>query len=493
MKPNPRYAIGLCGTILFLLGLFLPGGCNPTDQGSRITEKADSARPNVIFILIDTLRPDRLGCYGYRRDNSPTIDALAKEGVLFERAISAAPWTQPSIASLFAAVYPGVHGVIGYRKAYQGVKDKTKTVTVFADSFQTLAESFQGAGYATAAIVANPFLVKGFGFAQGFDHYNDTITDNWVTGDIVNQAALAWLIKQDKKKPFFLYLHYMDAHGPYAAPPKFLDPLLDDLEREGVKEKLSPEAIQKLDYLWQPPTGPTDLARHNKLSLYREYWSARYEAGIRQVDFHLQQLREELIKLGLWKDAYIILTADHGEALYEHGLWDHGFSAYHTDLHVPLILRWPGTIPEGRRIHALARLIDLAPTLVTQLHLSPMTHIQGTSLLPIIQGRSTGEAPPVAFAESVKIGPEQRAVYAGAWKLLLFVDTGEVKLFQIDRDPLEQKDLAETHPKLTSELRDILNEQHEQNKKLSQGVPTQRATLTDEPIKRLRSLGYLGE
>ncbi len=488
MRPNPRHAIGLCGAVLFLLG-----GCNPTDQETRTAPKADTARPNVIFIMIDTLRPDRLGCYGYRRDNAPTIDALAKEGVLFERAISAAPWTQPSIASLFASVYPGVHGVIGYRKAYQGVKDEAKTVTVFVGSFQTLAESFQSAGYATAAIIANPFLVKGFGFDQGFDHYNDTITDNWVTGDIVNQAALAWLTRRKNKKPFFLYLHYMDVHGPYAAPPKFLDPLLDDLEREGVREKLSPEAIQKLDYLWQPPTGPTDLARHNKLSLYREYWSARYEAGIRQVDYYLQQLREQLIELGLWDDAYIILTADHGEALYEHGFWDHGFGVYHTDLHVPLIMRWPGTLPANQRIHALARLIDLAPTLIAQLHLTPMTHIQGASLLPIIQERSPGEAPRMAFAEGVKIGPEQRAVYAGPWKLLLFVDTGEVKLFQIDRDPLEQKDLAETHPKLTSELRGVLNEQQRRNKELSRGVPAHQTTLTDEQINRLRSLGYLGE
>ncbi len=478
-------AVGLCCATLFLLG-----GCKPMAQD---TEAAAAARPHVIFIMVDTLRADRLGCYGYRRDNSPTMDLIAKEGVLFERTIAASPWTQPSIASLFASVYPGVHGVIGYREAYEGVLDDTKAVTVFADSFQTLAESFQNAGYATAAIVANPFLVDPFGFSQGFDHYDDTFADNLISGKVVNKAALKWLSQRDQTKPFFLYLHYMDAHGPYDAPPEFLDPLVNDLEREGVTESLSPEAVKKLNYLWKPPTGPTDLSRHDKLSHFREYWSARYESGIREVDTHLGRLRTGLVEMGLWNNAYVILTADHGEALYENGYWDHGFSAHHTDLHVPLILRWPAGLQAGQRIQALTRLIDVAPTLIDQLHLSPMVNVQGTSLVPIIQDKVQDETPTVAYAEGVKMGPEQRAVYTGDWKLLLTVDTGVVELYNIDRDPLEQNDLAAKHPKLTSELQTILTEQHERNKKLSQGVETQRATLTDEQIKRLRALGYLGE
>jgi len=478
----------LIGTAVVLLG-----ACHPDQDDPHAHSITARTRPNVIFILVDTLRPDRLGCYGYRRDNAPTIDAIAEEGVVFERAVSAAPWTQPSMASLFAAVYPGVHGVIGYREAYEGLLDRAKAVTVFADSFQTLAESFHGAGYATAAIMANPFLVKAFGFAQGFDYYDDGFADNRITGDVVNKAALKWLATRDTTKPFFLYLHYMDVHGPYDAAPEFLDPLVDDIERTGVKDLLSPEAIKALGYLFKPPTGPTDLNRHNRLSHYREYWSARYEAGIRRVDSHLAELRHGLIEMGLWQDAYIIVTADHGEALYENGYWDHGFSVHHTDLHVPLILRWPAMLPSGRRIGALTRLIDVAPTLVEQLHLSSMDAAQGRSLVPLLQDDAPAMAPTVAFAEGVKMGPEQQAVYAGEWKLMLTPDTDVVALYRLDGDPLEQHDLAAKYPKLTAELRGLLIEQRKRNEKLSQGAETPRVVLTDEQMKRLRSLGYLGD
>ena len=228
------------------------------------------------------------------------------------------------------------------------------------------------------------------------------------------------------------------------------------------------------------------------MNRYREYWSARYEAGIRQVDFHLNELETKLSEMGLWQDAYVILTADHGEALYEHGYWDHGFSAHHTDLHVPLILRWPDKLPRGKRISGLTRLIDLLPTLRDQFGLKPLAGLQGVSLVSILSGGTDGEAV-TAYAEGVKMGPEQRALYAGAWKLLLTVDTDEVKLYHIVRDPLEQEDLAGKYPKLVAELRTLLTEQHERNRKMAEGVEIKQAPLTDEQIKRLRALGYLGE
>jgi len=482
-----RHVAVLVGTLLLLVG-----ACKRGEQGTVTSSAPFAARPTVIFIMVDTLRADRLACYGYRRANAPTIDALAREGVLFERTIAASPWTQPSIASLFSSWYPTAHGVLGYREAYEATVDETKHVTVFAESFRTLAESMQEAGYATAAFVANPFLVESFGFAQGFDHFDDSFANNLTTGDVVNAAAVKWLADRDTQKPLFLYLHYMDAHGPYSAPPRFLDPLIDDLERTGVRELLSPEAVRRLDYLYQPPTGPTDLERHNRLNHYREYWSARYEAGIRQVDFYLSELEAKLTEMGLWQNAYIILTADHGEALDEHGYWDHGFSAHHTDLHVPLILRWSGKLPRGTRIADLTRLIDLLPTLREQFDLQPLVTIQGVSLVPILAGDDRSDAI-TAYAEGVKIGPEQRAIYVGAWKLLLTVDTDEVNLYHIVRDPLEQEDLAAKHPKLAAELRALLMEQHERNKKLAEGVETQQAPLTDEQIERLRTLGYLGD
>lgn len=476
------------GCVIGIVGLV---GCRRESTESP-KGAAKAQRPTVIFILVDALRADRLGCYGCSHGNSPTIDALATEGVLFERAVAAAPWTQPSIASLFSGVYPTAHGVLGYKEAYESVVDKTPAVTVFSDDFETLAESMKRGGYTTAAFVANPFVVREFGFAQGFDHFDASFASNLTNGDVVNKAVLDWLDTRTDKKPLFLYLHYMDVHGPYDAAPKFLDPLLDEIEQKGVSELLTPEAVKKLDYLWQPPTGPTDLARHNKLSHYREYWEARYEAGIRRFDYYFAQLESELKSRGIWNDAMIVLTADHGEALYEHGYWDHGFSVYDTDLHVPLILRRPGVLPAGKRIPDIVRLIDVQNTLCDQFGITPPANTQGRALSPLFT--KGGKWDPVsAYAEGVKIGPEQRAMYAAGWKLLLHTDTDKMELYHFVRDPGEQTDLATKYPRLVEQMRTMLDDQLTRNQRRAAGLELEKAPLTDEKIKQIRSLGYTGD
>jgi len=478
-------------SVSLVAGLACVAGCR-RDHEEQPGDLAGKTKPDVIFILVDTLRADRLGCYGYRRDNSPRIDALAREGILFERAVAPSPWTQPSMASLFAGLYPTAHGVLGYRRAYEGVAGTAPAVTVFADEFETLAESMKRGGYETAAFVSNPFIVEDFGFAQGFDHFDDSFASNLTNGDVVNEAALAWLDARSDERPLFLYLHYMDCHGPYAAGPRFLDPLVEELERTGVSDRLSPEAVGKLDYLWKPPTGPTDLARHDKLSHFREYWAARYESGIRQFDHHLEALEAELARRGLWEDAFVILTADHGEALYEHGYWDHGYSVYHTDLHVPLILRWPGRLPAGQRIEELVRLIDVHDTICDALALAPPDNTQGRSLKPLLLAGGDWEAVS-AYAEGVKIGPEQRAVYAAGWKLLVRTESDETELYRIVSDPSEQNDIAAEYPKLVVRMRALLDEQLERNRQRARGVDVRQVPLGREKIEQIRSLGYLGD
>jgi len=473
-----------------------PFGCRPENaHAAPQTQPAAAApHPNMVFVLIDTLRADRLGCYGNPRRSTPALDAIAAEGVRFDRAIAPAPWTQPSMASLFASVHPGVHQVLDYRQALKSTFQGAPKTAVFSDAFQTLAEMLQSHGYATAGFVANPYLVPEYGFAQGFDHYDASFARNTTPGSVVNAAAAAWLRQRDPAKPFFLYLHYMDSHGPYGATGEFLDPLLDEVEKLPERQTLTDAQFKRLGYLRKLPPGTTDPKRHERLWRCREYWAARYEAGVRQVDHFIAELRDELDRQGLWKDAYVIVTADHGEALCEHGWWEHGWSVHDTDLHVPLILRCPSRLPVGDHVPQMVRLIDLMPTLLDQLQIAPPAEIQGRSMNSLIGGHAPAE-PPVAFAEAVKLGDEQKAVYVGNWKLqALFLNAApqpRYSLYDLANDPQEQNDLARRHPEQVGALADLLRDQLEDNARRASGVVVEQVPLSPEQIKRLKSLGYL--
>lgn len=447
--------------------------------------------PNIFIILIDTLRADHLGCYGHSGSHSPALDTIATEGVFFERAISQSPWTQPAIASLFSSHYPSVHKVIDYGQACDSVLRGAPKVVVFNDSFVTLAEVLRQAGYQTAAFVSNPFVLHEFGFAQGFEHFDTSFAANTTPGSVVNEATLAWLRQRNPDRPSFCFLHYMDVHGPYEARPEFLDPLLDEVEAMPEKRKLSQEEIRKLTYLFAPPKTVTDIGQHNRLNFYREYWVARYNACIREVDNHIKSLRVQLEQMGLWDDAYVIVTADHGEALLEHGHWEHGFSVHHPEVNVPLFLRWPGVLTAGKRIRGTVQLIDLMPTLIDQLKLPKMKELQGRSRTREITGRQNLREEVAAFAEGVKSGPEQNAIYLGDWKMMVIPSKRWQELYFLGDDPLEQNELSARHPQKAQELTKILQEQITLNNQLGSSISTEKVPLTPEQQNRLRSLGYL--
>ncbi len=469
------------------------GGCERQPAqvaSSRPAPPQPGPTPNIVFLMIDTLRADQLGVYGHAGGLSPNIDAIAAEGVVFERMITQAPWTQPAIASLFCSRYPGVHKVINYRQAFQATFGNADKVVVFDDSFGTLAESLQARGYATAAFVANPYIQREYGFAQGFDHFDSSFAKNTTPGNVVNDAAVAWLEQRDPAKPFFVFLHYMDVHGPYDAPLDFLGPLLDIVERMPNKRELTPEQLDELDYLKNlPKVYAPDAARHQRLYRYYEYWVARYEAGIRQADHFVGQFQTRMADLGLWDDAYVIITSDHGEALCEHNQWEHGWSVHHTDLHVPLILRWPADLPAGRRVRQTLRLIDLMPTLLDQLRLPEPAGMQGQSLGPYIAGRPPSHQP-IAFSESVKLGAEQKGIYVGDRKLMLTPSTGRRQLYNIALDPYEQNDLAATGDPRLDELTRILSDRVTLNSQIAEGFNPATADLSPEDRARFEALGY---
>ena len=439
-------------------------------------------------MLVDTLRADALGAYGNPRDLSPTIDAIAAEGVLFERAIASSPWTQPSMASLFSSFNPGVHGVVSYAAAFSALYGDAEKVAVFDDTFTTLAESLRAHGYETAGFVANPFLLEPFGFSQGFEYYDASFAGNRTPGDRVNEAAVQWLRQREHDGPFFLYLHYMDVHGPYDGNLRDLDALLDEVDRLPAKQPLTVAELDALDYLDRLPREYHDAERHARLRPYREYWVARYEAGVKQVDHYLAELRRQLDQLGVWDGAYVIVTSDHGESLCEHGTWDHGLSTFDTELHVPLVLRWPARLQPGARYRHRVRLIDLLPTMRDQLGLPPLERAQGRSIAAWIDAPDSGTDLP-AFAEALSVGPEQKALYDGGWKLMLYPDHFE--LFDLETDPGENEDVAARRPEIARRMRERLERQLAENHRLADDVRVRFEELTPEQIERLRSLGYL--
>jgi arylsulfatase len=475
---------------VFLLVGSVLAGCSKPDVGRL---PANASQPaNIILIVADALRADRLGAYGSKGELTPTMDAIAREGTLFQRTIAAAPWTQPSVASLFSACYPGVHQVRSYQVAFDSTFSGDPKVAVFGDTFQTLAEALHAGGYETAAFSANPFVIADYGFGQGFDHFDASFAsfaDTNRRGAVLNAALFDWLAQRDSRKPLFLYLHYMDVHGPYEGDPAYLEQRMVELESSSNLHAMTEYETRALMHLRRPPKYAKDLARHARLMGYREYWIARYDAGVRQMDKHLAALRQRLSDLGLWDNSLVVVTADHGEALCEHHIWDHGLSVHDNQLHVPLILHWPGVVPAGKRVAATTRLIDVMPTLLDQMRLPAVAGVQGRSLLPHV--RSDEPLPgAVAYAECVKSGTEQKAVYDGNRKLLLVESSPpQAVWFNLADDPREQNPLVDQVA-----LRSLLDLAARQAKENAAGASAHAATqveLSDDERSRLESLGYL--
>ncbi|MCG3125324.1 MAG: Multifunctional alkaline phosphatase superfamily protein [Phycisphaerae bacterium] len=443
-----------------------------------------------MLIVVDTLRADRVGLYGNRAGHTPAIDAIGAEGVVFERCIATAPWTQPSIASLLCSRFPTVHGVVRYGENMAAAMKGDEQINALKDDFTTIVERMRSAGYQTAGFSVNPFVVARFGYAQGFDHFDSKFSLK-APGRELNRRVAAWLTTRDASKPALLYLHYMDVHGPYNAARELMQPLVDAAENLPQRERMEPAELERLDYLfWQARID--EAAKFDEQRWYKDYWRARYDAGVREADAAIAELRGLLADAGIWESAYVILTADHGESLCEHGFWDHGFTMSHHELHVPLVLRWPDVLPAGRRISEPVSLIDLAPTLAAQLRCEPIPAAQGDSLLPAIFEPEPAERRPL-FAESVKRGPEQVALYLGDWKLVAVGEPPAFQLFHLAEDPGEMHDLAALRGELVVEFRRILDLHVAANREAAAGRVAPRVTISADERRNLEALGYVGD
>lgn len=462
-------------------------------------------KPNVIFIMIDALRADRLGAYGCQKNLTPTMDGLAKVGVTFTYCVAPAPWTLPSIASLFTAYYPGVHKATSYRTVEDMEQGRTVQQSVLSDDFTTLAEVLKANGYDTAGFCGNKFIREQYGFAQGFDHFDTSFADNTVPGSKINEAAFAWLGDRLPDKPFFLYLHYMDVHGPYDAAPQFMDPQMERVEANENKRVMTSQEFGRLNaYLKKPPAQTSDPGRYDRLKGYQEYWAARYDAGVAEADFHLEKMLKHLTEMGVLHKSLVILVADHGEALCEHGMWGHGYSEHQTDLHVPLIMVWNKVLPAGQRVQTLSGVIDLMPTIMEQLRIPVSDELQGKSLVGHLSGTLPAR-PQMRFAEAVKSGPPEFAVFVGPHKMIMkqvparrmpdgstSQPTVSRRLFNLATDANEEFDTGAQDPQRRDLLSKLIEGFVRTNQKTKPEVAVERRPVEVETMSQLESLGYVG-
>ncbi len=412
--------IGFCAVLC--IGL----GCN-------WLHAARPSGPSVVLVTLDTLRADRVGAYGAEGVETPTLDALAARGVLFEQAMAPVPLTLPSHASLLTGQYPPTHGV------------RHNAVFVLPDEVETLAERFSDAGYATGAVIGAAVLDPEFGLRQGFDHYDDEIPEHRATSAgfyerpaaDVTDAALAWLRKVDR--PYFLWVHYYDVHGGYNPPEPFAERF---------------------------PGRP-------------------YDGEVAYVDQELGRL------LGaLEADAPVIaVTSDHGEGLGEHGEVSHTYLIYDSVLHVPLIVAGPG-LPSGRRVSTVVPNTGIAPTLLRLAGLPAFSRTDVADLSPLWQDdAAAGEG--FAYAESLagELDHGWAPIHAIRSDAHLYIRAPRPELFDVASDPRQLDNLLPEQQ--AAHAATVQRDEARIERLLAAAPELSPVDVDDETRAQIEALGYV--
>ena len=472
--PEPR-ARALPGSLFGRLSAALLAAVAACGSGERPS--------NLVVVVADTLRADYLGCYGFGNGVSPHLDQLATESVVFDRCFTQAPWTKPATASLLTSLYPETHGLTDHEGGFWSDSPERRA-GVLPASATTLAEALAASGYRTAGFTANSWLVRSYGFAQGFEMYDDFAARLDTHADEILDNARRWLEHSDPRQPFFLYLHFMDVHAPY-------DGSKSDYERlSGLPELQADRPLSDTEVpfnRWQnidrKPSWVSEGERHRLA-----YWRTRYASGVRALDRRLDAFVHELRLSGRLDDTVFVLTSDHGEHLFEHGDWSHGQNLYDHQLRIPLIIRDAGGRGGGRRVEEVVELVDVMPTVLALLRLPIPPGLEGRDLSPAFQGGEL-DADRASFATAVQRRPGMRSVRTGSHKLIVDLDTDETWLFDLRTDPTEQFDLAEREPDEVRALRARLDD-HIAALAERGAIPVEDVVIPEDELRRLEALGY---
>jgi len=428
-------------------------------------------RPNLVVYLIDTLRADHLGAYGYPLATSPAIDAFARGALLFREARAQAPWTKPAVATLLTGVYPPTHGA---DRRSRGL----------APEVTTLAERLAAAGYQTAFFTTNPTVTANFGFDRGFETYRYLSEPSGkgrkrkhVDSAAIHREVVSWLDRRDAARPFFLVVHTLDPHDPYTPPAR-----LQERFAPGVDAAVAC-CIRAHELAALTPEQSRERARQ---------MVALYDAEIAQNDESFGALLAELARRDLDERSAIVLTSDHGEEFFDHGGWRHAMTLYEEVLRVPLIVRLPGGAAGGRTLDAPVDQIDLAPTLLALAGAPPAPELPGESWLGVIAGGAPPDPESLAWLEhpSFSLAGIVRAGWkgvrnAGGWRPPL--ERGPFELYALDRDPREATDLAGREP---LRRRWLAGQLAAREARLGRTTAAPEVAIDPELERSLRALGY---
>lgn len=503
--------------------LFPAHGCSDRDEGSR---------PNVIVLLVDTLRKDRLGAYGCTKGLTPCLDRIAEEGVCFRNAIAPASWTKPSVASLLTGLYPGNHGTILFKLPKNG--PRKDGLFGLSDHHDTLAEKMKTVGYRTAAFITNPNLIPALHFDQGFDDFMQPAGD----ADGLLTRAADWISKRGGEDTFFLYLHLIDPHSSYYPPEAYRDKYVKTgpVDRAPFTNKgdfseimywlsqykkwrsASQEGQFEFDYekIWaqlckQYP-GLSDKitleqARETvfldikgyadpKLKEKADYLEALYDGEVAYTNDAIESFIAKLEGMGVLDDTVLVITADHGEAFLEHGTWGHHQTVHAPEVNIPLLFRIPEA--EGRvqrQIDELVSLVDVYPTLLELSGIPLPRDLDGRSLMPLIQGKdANGFKNRPVYTELMDRVDQLFAVQVNDRKLIRETTTnGKVlwRCYDTVSDPMELNPLATTSEDRGSQaLKQAL--EHSLKNRRSDFSPDEETTrMSREELEAMRKLGYL--
>ena len=515
VQPPRRWLqIAALATPLILLVSFLPIGegygsmSGETEPPTGFVPDAD--QPDVVLISIDTLRADRLGVYGRSPSLTPEIDRLANEGVVFERALAASPWTIPSVASMLTGLPTLRHGA-GWPLGSGPTYDRSP----LDEDLVTLAEHFAVGGYRTGAIVANGFLAPWTGMAQGFEEFDNpflmaslsgfmgqlpltrlivNLTPAEAWGDYraqgVTDQALAWLALEDPA-PLFLWAHYIDPHSPFQSNPAVLDhDALIEMADQKQPAELDDGTVVGDSFV------ATDLVRSGAVWLGpkdRERIEEYYDRAVRYTDEHIGRLLAALRERSSDRPLVVALTSDHGEEFWDHGHFEHGHDYFREVTQIPLLLWSPDLVPSGHTISELVGLLDIAPTLLDLAGLpvpEPQAIDEGRSLASLWQTEVSVEdrQTPPRFSEGNLYNLPAVLVEDGPWRYVLRANDRE-ELYDLTRDPEERFNVALQFPEVSARYRQLVEPRLAAY--LDDSPREDRRELSPEELRALQALGYV--
>jgi arylsulfatase A-like enzyme len=408
----------------------------------------------VVVVSIDTLRRDHVGAYGYARPTTPRLDALAREGVLAEDAVSTSSWTLPAHLSLLTSVDPGRHGGVDMEHGFNG-------------KVPTLAETLKAAGYATQAVTSHLYVSSVYGVDRGFDHL-DFHQDRKAT-EVADRALDA--LDRLGDRPFFLFLHFYDPHWHYDPP-------------ASTRATFERPYQGNVTGLWQ------DFSKRARVSAADvEHLLDLYDGEIRYVDDEIGRVLDHMKSRGLDRGTLVVVTSDHGEEFQEHGSWEHQKTLYEEVIRIPLLMRGPALSP--RREPAQVSLLDVAPTVLAWAGLAPWPHAQGHSLLASPGARE-------AYGETDHTTDGTHKLFLrgaqGRWKTIVSLSRPDrsvraTESYDLSSDPGEKRS-ASPPPDVAEALRRRAVGRWQAGRAPSASGPA--VALTPEQRDRLRALGYVG-